>query len=292
MSKVLITGGTGLIGRRLTYLLTQKNHEVIILSRNPKQSNEFEWNPSTSYIDDAVFKGLDYIIHLAGAGIADERWSSKRKKIILDSRVKTADLLFTKVNELNVPLKGFLSASGIGYYGAITSDHIYTEEDEPTNEFISEVCVAWEKAALQFESLNIPVSIFRTGIVLAKNGGALKKMLTPIISPLGSGKQYMPWIHIDDLCNLYIWAIEEQQNGIFNAVCNEHHTNRSFSKALAKQTNKPYIGFPVPSFALKIAFGELASILLEGSRVSAQKIVDKGFTFKFPTLKKALHHLF
>ena len=291
MSKVLITGGTGLVGSRLTELLLEKNHEVVILSRNPKEQNEFKWDIKNDFIDDKSFENIDYIIHLAGAGIADERWSDKRKKVIIDSRVETANLLFKKVKELNLNLKGFVSASGSGYYGAVTSDKIFKETDKPGNDFLGEVCQKWEDAAHQFKALKVPVTILRTGIVLSKTGGALEKMKTPIISPLGSGKQYLPWIHIDDLAEMYIYTIENNIEGVFNAVAPEHHTSKTFSKALAKNINRPFIGINVPSFALKLMFGDMSQILLKGSRLSSKKIEKNGYPFRFKTLNKALSNL-
>jgi len=288
MAKILITGGTGLIGTQLTKLLIEKNHEVVILSRNPTEKNEFEWNISKKMIDEKAFDSVDFIIHLAGAGIADERWTSKRKKILIDSRVKSANLLFQKVKELNISLKGFISASGIGFYGAITSDNIFEESDDLGSDFIASICEKWETAALQFEKEKIPVTILRTGIVLSENGGALEKMRTPIVTPLGSGKQYLAWIHIKDLCEMYLKAIEGNLIGIYNAVAPEHHTSISFSKALAKSIKKPFIGIAVPSFLLQLTFGEMAIILLEGSRISSKKIEKSGFSFRFKTLEKAL----
>lgn len=292
MAKILITGGTGLVGSRLTKMLIDKNHKVVILTRSPDAENEFKWDLSKSYIDKKAFENVDYIIHLAGAGIADERWSKERKKVIIDSRVKTADLLFTTLKENNINIKGFISASGIGYYGAITTDKIFKETDKVGNDFLGEVCEKWENAAHQFKSLNIPVTILRTGIVLSEKGGALDKMKLPVISPLGSGKQYLPWIHIDDLCLMYIKAIDENMTGIFNAVGPEHHTSTTFSKALAKSINRPYLGICVPSFMLKLMFGDMSKILLEGSRISSKKITDTNFNFQFPTLKTALKNLF
>lgn len=292
MSRILITGGTGLVGKRLTEMLIKLNHEVLILSRNPKNDNEFKWDVSKNYIDNKALSNIDYIIHLAGAGIADKRWSSKRKKIIINSRVNTANLLFQKIKENNINLKGFISASGIGYYGAITSDIIFKEKDKVGQDFLAEVCQKWENAALQFEKLKIPVTIFRTGIVLSKTGGALEKMKTPVISPLGSGKQFLPWIHIDDLCEMYIRSIDNDLIGIFNAVAPEHHNSRTFSKALAKSISRPYIGICVPSITLKLLFGELAIILLEGSRISAKKIEKNGYSFRFKTLQKAFDNLY
>jgi uncharacterized protein (TIGR01777 family) len=291
MSKILITGGTGLVGSRLTKMLIDKNHEVVILSRNPKNKNEFKWDAAKKTIDEKAFENIEYIIHLAGAGIADERWSEKRKKLIIDSRVETTNLLFNTIRDKKINLKGFISASGIGYYGAITTDKIFKETDTVRNDFLGEVCQKWEDAAHQFKQLNIPVTILRTGVVLFKTGGALEKMKTPIISPLGSGKQYLPWIHIDDLCEMYIKAIEDNLTGIFNAVAPEHHTSTTFSKALAKSISKPYVGICVPSFMLKLLFGDMSKIILEGSRISSKKIENTNFKFQFPTLKTALKNL-
>ncbi|KOY50802.1 TIGR01777 family oxidoreductase [Polaribacter dokdonensis] len=292
MAKILITGGTGLVGSRLTELLINKKHEVNILTRTPDGSNEYKWDLSKKSIDTEAFKNVDYIIHLAGAGIADERWSDQRKKVIIDSRVKSANLLFSKAKELNIPLKGFISASGSGYYGAITTSKIFEETDAAGKDFLGEVCEKWEAAALQFKSLNIPVSILRTGIVLSKTGGALEKMKTPVIAALGSGKQYMPWIHIDDLCEMYLHQIEENLEGIYNAVAPEHKTSTDFSKELAKSISRPYVGINVPSFMLKLVFGDMAKILLEGSRISSKKIEKQNFTFRYPILSDGLINLF
>jgi hypothetical protein len=272
-------------------MLIKKNQEVVILSRNPKKENEFKWNLSKNYIDKEAFKNVDYIIHLAGAGIADERWTDQRKKVIIDSRVETANLLFTTLKENNISIKGFISASGIGYYGAITTDTIFKETAPVGNDFLGEVCKKWEDAAHQFKTLNIPVTILRTGIVLSKKGGALEKMRLPVISPLGSGQQYLPWIHIDDMCEMYIQAIEGSLEGIYNAVAPEHHTSKTFSKSLAKSIKRPYVGICVPSFMLKVLFGDLSVILLQGSRISAKKIEKNGYSFRFKTLKKALNNL-
>jgi uncharacterized protein (TIGR01777 family) len=291
MSKILITGGTGLVGTRLTQMLVDRNHDVVILSRNPKNKNEFKWDVSKNYVNIEAFKNIDYIIHLAGAGIADERWNAERKKIIIDSRVKTANLIFNVIKENSIKIKGFISASGIGYYGAVTTTTIFKETDTVGNDFLGDVCKKWEDAAHQFSTESIPVTILRTGIVLAKKGGALDKMKMPIISPLGLGKQYLAWIHIDDLCQMYIQSIEADLTGIYNAVAPQHQTSITFSKTLAESIKKPYLGIGVPSFMLKILFGELAVILLEGSRISTKKIEKNGFSFRFKTLKKALYNL-
>jgi len=292
MTKILITGGTGLVGTHLTKKLIEQNFEVAILTRNPKQKNEFKWDISKGYIDEKAFENIDFIIHLAGAGIADERWSEKRKKIIITSRVASANLLFSKVKDLKIPLKKFISASATGFYGAITTDKIFTEKDIAANDFLGNVCVLWENAALQFEKQNIKTTILRTGIVLSKNGGALAKMKTPIITPIGSGKQFIPWIHIDDLCEMYLKAIkDEKMIGIFNAVAPEHQTSKAFSKSLSKSIERFFLPIGVPAFLLKLLFGNMAVILLKGSRVSSEKIIKNGFTFQYPTLKKAFKNL-
>jgi uncharacterized protein (TIGR01777 family) len=295
MKKVLITGGTGLIGKRLSSLLQSKGYEVRILSRskNPESPYKvFIWNLDTSYIDEKTFKDLDYIVHLAGAGIADKKWSEKRKQIIIDSRVESTNLLYNTVKKLQTPLKGFISASAVGYYGSVTSDTIFDETHQPATDFLGKVCRLWEESIFKFQQSNIRTVALRTGIVLSNHGGALKKMKTPIITPLGNGKQYMPWIHIDDMCEMYIKAIEDTSlEGAYNAVAPEHHTNASFSKAIAKNFKRPFIPIGAPAFILKTVFGEMATVILNGSRASVEKIKKAGFQFKYPMLKEALKNI-
>ena len=291
----MITGGSGLIGRRLSFLLKSRGYEVRILSRsnNPKNNYKtFVWNVSEQYINDSAFEGLNHIIHLAGAGIADKRWSEKRKKEIIASRVASTNLLYNTVKRLKTPLDSFISASATGYYGAITSETIFEEKDKPAKDFLGKVCSLWEDSIFQFNEIKIRTVALRTGIVLSKDGGALKKMKTPIITSLGNGKQYMPWIHIDDLCELYIKAIEDQEfKGAFNAVSSEHISNLSFSKKISKIFNYPFLAIGAPSFILQIVFGEMSTIILNGSRISANKIKQAGFKFKFENLEKALKNL-
>ena len=295
MRKVLITGGSGLIGRRLSFLLKSRGYEVRILSRsnNPKNSYKtFLWNISEKTINDSAFEDLNHIIHLAGAGIADKRWSEKRKKEIIACRVASTNLLYNTVKRLKTPLDSFISASATGYYGAITSETIFEEKDKPAKDFLGKVCSLWEDSIFQFNEIKIRTVALRTGIVLSKDGGALKKMKTPIITSLGNGKQYMPWIHIDDLCELYIKAIEDQEfKGAFNAVSSEHISNLSFSKKVSKIFNHPFLAVGTPSFILQIVFGEMSTIILNGSRISANKIKQAGFKFKFENLEKALKNL-
>ena len=291
----MITGGSGLIGRRLSFLLKSRGYEVRILSRsnNPKNNYKtFVWNVSEQYINESAFEGLNHIIHLAGAGIADKRWSEKRKKEIIASRVTSTNLLYNTVKRLKTPLNSFISASATGYYGAVTSETIFEEKDKPAKDFLGKVCSLWEDSIFQFNEIKIRTVALRTGIVLSKDGGALKKMKTPVITSLGNGKQYMPWIHIDDLCELYIKAIEDEQfKGAFNAVSSEHISNLSFSKKISKIFNYPFLAIGAPSFILQIVFGEMSTIILNGSRISANKIKQAGFKFKFENLEKALNNL-
>ena len=295
MNTILISGGTGLIGRRLSYLLKAKGYKIHLLSRecNPKNLfPTFLWNINQYTIDDSAFNGVSHIIHLTGAGVANKRWTNKRKNEILDSRVASTNLLYDTVKRLEVPLKSFVAASATGYYGSTTTNKIFKETNRPGNNFLSKVCELWEKAINQFEHLKIRTVILRTGIVLSNEGGALKKMTTPVITSIGNGKQFMPWIHIDDLCELYIKGIEDNKfQGVYNAVSTEHITNFSFSKVLSKIVKKPFIPFMAPKVLLKIALGEMSSIILNGNRVSAEKIKQAGFKFKFEDLKKALKNL-
>ena len=295
MKKVLITGGNGLIGKRLSFLLASRGYEVRILSRSNSLKNNYKtflWNVSKKYINDSAFEGLNHIIHLAGAGIADKRWSEKRKKEIIASRVASTNLLYNTVKRLKTPLNSFISASATGYYGAVTSETIFEEKDKPAKDFLGKVCSLWEDSIFQFNEIKIRTVALRTGIVLSKDGGALKKMKTPVITALGNGKQYMPWIHIDDLCELYLKAIEDEQfKGAFNAVSSEHISNLSFSKKISKIFNHPFLAIGAPSFILQIVFGEMSTIILNGSRISANKIQQAGFNFKFENLEKALKNL-
>ncbi len=290
MTTILITGGTGLVGQSLQQKLIDKNYSVRVLSRNPTNPTEFYWNIDNNEIDEKGLLDVAYIIHLAGTGIADKRWSLKRKQEIIDSRTKSTKLLLHKINQLKIPLKGFIAASAIGYYGAITSENIFKESDAPAADFLGNVCQQWEQASLAFKKQHIPTTILRTGIVLSKNGGALSKMNTPIaIAPIASGKQYIPWIHIEDLTNLYIKAIEDKLfTGIYNAAAPETQTSFSFAKILATKTKKIFIPFGVPTFVLKILFGKMSLLLTKGSRVSSEKTKKAGFNFSYKNLSKAL----
>jgi len=297
MINILVTGGTGLIGKQLSLRLREKGYNIFILSRSSSDTpNTYYWNIKDGYIEPRAIEEADYIIHLAGAGIADERWTKSRKKELIDSRVKSTKLLFEKITALNPKLKGFITASGIGYYGAITSEKIFIENDVAGTDFLATICKLWEKEAMKFDAINIRTVILRTGVVLSKNGGALEKISKPIKlgvgSSLGSGNQYVPWIHITDLCNMYIEAIENTKlHGIYNAVSSEHTTNTELTHSIAESIHKKIRLPNTPKIVLKTLLGKMAVILLEGSRVSSEKISTAGFYFKYATLKEALKDL-
>lgn len=296
---ILITGGSGLVGSSLTTLLTSRGYTVSHLSRSADLSGPvkaYAWDYLSGKMDKAALEGVDAIVHLAGAGIADSRWTDQRKKVIVDSRVQTAALLERTCREMNHWPGAFISASGINYYGSATSSHIYTETDPPAESFIGQCCVAWEEAALAFGP-HSRVALLRTGVVLSAKGGALPKIDAPVKygvgAPLGSGKQWMPYVHIDDLCAMYLHAIENPAvEGPYNATSSDHVTNKGLTKAIAKVLGKPLWLPSVPAFALKLVLGEMSEILLEGSRASSEKISETGFNFQYDSLTPALESLY
>lgn len=296
MAIILITGGSGLVGKALTNRLILGGHEVRILSRNPQSSSQlksFYWNVEKNEIDEKAFEGVEHIVHLAGIGIADKRWTNARKQDIIDSRVNSMKLITDVVKKKNIKLKSFVGASAIGIYGMTTSEQIFSETDNGTDDFLTQSCTQWENSYQQIQTLSSKNCIIRIGVVLSKNGGALKKLL-PLFqlglgSAVGSGKQYMPWIHIEDLVSVFHEALfNSNYNGIYNAVSTEETTNYSFSKQLAKSLSKPFFLPNVPAFLLKLLFGEMANVLLKGSRVSNQKLINEGFEFKYSALSDAL----
>lgn len=297
--KVLITGGSGLLGRAITKKLLDQKFEVVHLTRSKNSASgvkTFEWDWANNLIDENCFNGVTHIIHLAGAGIADKPWTMKRKRTIIKSRVLTARLIHEKIKQLNIPIKAFISASGIGYYGAVTNEKIYSTEDKPHHDFIAQCCIQWEEAADLFKDQTRLVKL-RLGIILDKNNGALPKILSIIKkgigSPIGKGNQYMPWIHIDDAAELFIFCLKNEKiNGLFNAVASQHVNNKEFTNSLAKANNKKIRLPNVPAFILKGIYGELADILLYGVRIDNTKIIENGFRFNFDSLEKALKNIY
>ncbi|MBY0067581.1 MULTISPECIES: TIGR01777 family oxidoreductase [Empedobacter] len=291
---ILLTGGSGLIGSELTKILIKNGHQVRILTREKEIEHPFyHWEKDT--IDEKVFENLDGIIHLAGSLIA-KRWTNSYKKEIFSSRVDTANLLFEYVKKLNIDLKFFISASGTAYYGQITSNKIFKESDEPNIDFLGKVCVAWENAAYQFEKIGARVVCLRTSFVLSKNGEGFKLLKKPIQlgvgANLGNGKQWMPWIHITDLIQMYAEAVDNDKiKGSYNASSPQYINHSEFNHTLARKMNKPFFIPNIPAFVMKLALGEMSSLVLNGSRIDATKIQETGFKFQYPTLEKALEEL-
>lgn len=300
METVLITGGSGLIGKHLCLRLKEKGFNVTILSTTRQKVEGFTtyfWDINKKIIEKQAIEDADYIIHLAGANIGEKRWTTERKRVIIDSRVKSAELIFNTLKENNKTLKAFVSASAVGYYGAVTSDKIFTETDQAATDFLGETCRLWEQSADAFSELGIRTVKIRTGVVLAHQDRALTKMITQIKlgigSALGNGKQYLPWIHIEDLCQIYIKAIEDKEmNGPYNAVAPDIRTNKEFTHVLATTLNKPFWFPNIPAFILKLFFGEMSDVILKGSKVSCAKILSMNFTFKFANLENAFMDLF
>ena len=294
----MITGASGLIGKRLTELLVQKGHQVSHLGRKQSVGSvpSYVWDVKNGKLDINALKGIDTIIHLAGAGIADKPWTNERKTEILESRTQSTQLLYKTLQQNPHTVQTFISASAIGYYGFEASEKMFTEDSEAGNDFLASVTRKWEEEVDTLKVLSLRVAKIRIGIVLSTDGGALKPMIIPIKyfvgSPLGSGKQWMSWIHIDDLCSMFIYAGEnENLDGVYNATSPTAATNAEFTNAIAKVLKRPIWLPKVPEFVLTILLGEMASLITQGSRVSSKKIQESGFVFQYPTLQSALENL-
>jgi len=307
MTTILITGGTGMIGKALTEALLEKNYKIIILSRNPGKYQPVAgnlsyagWDIPSQTIDKEAIARADYIIHLAGAGIADKRWTKKRKQEILDSRVKSSELLAKTLQEIPNKVKAVISASAIGWYGddpVIPNPKPFTEDDPADSSFLGDTCRQWEKSIEPIMSLGKRVVKIRTGIVLSKGGGAFKEFEKPlrfgIAAILGSGRQICSWIHIDDLVRLYISAIEDDTlRGVYNAVAPKPVSNKELTLQLAhEKKGKFFIPVYVPSFVLKTILGEMGLEVLKSATVSCDKVHYTGFTFLYPSIEAALKNL-
>lgn len=289
---VLIAGGTGLIGRQLEKTFLNKGYTVFVLSRNPRRQNEYKWDPIKKEINFPLLDQIDVLINLSGAGIVDKRWTESRKKELYDSRIGTNEFLYSLIDRMS-SLKQFISSSGINCYGYYDDQKIYREEDPFGDDYLSKLVESWESSADLFTS-HVKVAKIRTAVVLDKNGGALKKMSETVKwgigSPLGTGKQMMPWIHNEDLVKLIVHVIEENMEGPINAVAN-CDSNKDFMRSLATVLKKPFFAPNVPSFVLKLIFGEMSAVLLNGLKASNEKIIKSGFNFRFTKVEDALKDL-
>ncbi|KAA3622634.1 MAG: TIGR01777 family protein [Bacteroidetes bacterium] len=295
---VLIAGGSGLVGKRLSELLSEKGYTVAWLSRRANKSGRFpayRWDLESGFIEEEAIKNADFVINLAGTPIADKPWTARRKQEIIESRTKSIRLLNQYFEKVKFP-KVYCSATAIGIYGD-RGDELIDETTPPgTKGFLPESCIAWEKAYQEVNSPDLRSVALRVGIVLSEKGGALEKIAMPfnffVAGWLGSGKQWYSWIHIDDMCQMFIHAIENDQvKGIYNAVAPNPVTNKNLVRTIKKVLRKPAIMAPVPEFALRATMGEMADMVLDSSKISSRKIEETGFNFQFPELEGALEDL-
>ncbi|AKD57286.1 TIGR01777 family oxidoreductase [Spirosoma radiotolerans] len=297
---VLITGGTGSIGRRLTQMLRQEGYQVSLLSRSPKSIPDvrvYQWDIKKGHIDPQAIATADHIIHLAGEAIADERWSDQRKEDILNSRTQSTDLLVQALAKNPHHVKSFVGASAIGYYGGDTADRPLTETSQGGSDFLAQVVRAWERSEEQIAALGIRTVKLRIGVVLMAEGGALPKLAQPIRlgagAPIGSGQQYISWIHLDDLCRLFSRGLsDETWQGVYNAVAPNPVTNETLTRAIAGVLHRPILLPNIPNFAIKLLYGEMAIVVTGGNYVLNKRIADEtDFVYQHSDLKTALQDL-
>lgn len=297
--KVLIAGGSGLIGSHITEKLLAQGYAVNYLSRKPEKMERIKayyWDPDAGQFDEQALHEVEYVINLAGADIAGKRWSAERKRLILESRTKSTAFLRDQLKKGKHQVKTLISASGINHYGMDTGDKWVNEKSDPGKEFLPNVTKAWEDEATLYGDLGIRVVILRFGVVLSSSGGALEKMLKPVKyglgAALGSGQQWMSWIHIDDLAGIIGFSLNEERiNGIYNAVSPNPVSNKELTKKAADILGKPLFMPNIPAFVLRLALGEMAAMLLGSCRASAKKIIEAGYNFNFPTIDQSLKDL-
>jgi uncharacterized protein (TIGR01777 family) len=292
--KVLIAGGSGLVGSFLADYLYERNYEVSILSRSVKKHERYtyhKWDLDKMEIG-AEAVNANHIINLTGAGIADKRWTASRKKEIIESRVQAAQLLKKGLEKSNHKPTSYISASAIGIYGDRGNEQLTEESAIGESDFMVECCDLWEAEAKKLEGLSDQFSILRIGIVLSSKGGALAKFVLPLklgqANYFGAGKNYYSWIHISDLSKIILAAIKGETSGIINAVSPTPHTNKEFMRACKKAIAPYALLYPVPAFTIKLALGEMSKVILNSNRVIPQKLMDDGFEFEFPELQKAV----
>lgn len=296
---ILLTGASGTIGKQLTVLLLNKGYQVSHLSRKPADSKyikTFVWDVPKGVIDPKCIDEVDIIIHLAGAGVADKRWTDERKKELEDSRIKSIELIYDLLRREKHRVKKIVSASATGYYGD-RGDELLTEDSTPANDFLARLCIDWENAVDEGKALGLKVLKFRTGVVLTKDGGALPKLVMPVKFgvglPLGTGKQYIPWIHYHDVIDMYLYGVEQEDlTGVYNMVAPNSVTNTQMTKAVAKQLKRPLWLPNVPAVFLKLLLGEMSIIVLAGANISAKKIEQAGFKFSFSQIEGALKDIY
>lgn len=289
-----------MIGKRLTQLLLEKGYKVAYLSRKHESIPNvtvYRWDIDKNWIDDKALANADYIIHLAGAGIADTRWTDKRRREIINSRTKTIELIARELQGRPYKVKAFVSASAIGFYGSDTGNTQLTEQTPSGSDFLAHVTRHWENSAELIDNIGIRTTKLRIGVVLSNEGGALPKISMPIRwgigAPIGNGNQWMSWIHLDDLCRLFIAALENNKwHGIYNAVAPTPVTNTELTRQIAKVLHRPLWLPAIPAFALRLVYGEMANVVLGGNYVINHRIrTETDFIYQFENLQSALQDL-
>lgn len=299
--RVIITGGTGLIGRALAKSLSADGHEIIVLTRNPRQPEnapanikQVKWDGVTASGWGQLADGAGAIVNLAGESIADGRWTNERKRRIYASRINAGMAVTDAIQAATTKPEVLIQASAVGFYGP-HQDEILTEDAAPGSDFLAQVCFDWEASTESVESLGVRRAIIRSGIVLSNEGGAWPRIVLPFKlfagGPIGNGKQYWPWIHLDDQVGAIRYLINNPEaKGIFNFSAPTPLTNKEFAAKLGQTMGRPAF-FPVPSFVLQTAFGEMSTILLDGQRAVPQRLQELGYTYKFPTVEAAFKDL-
>ncbi|HEX6332791.1 MAG TPA: TIGR01777 family oxidoreductase [Flavisolibacter sp.] len=303
MATVVISGGTGMIGTALTEALLKKGYRVVILTRDASKKSEqgirySQWDPERGQMDEEMLRKADYVIHLAGANVGASRWSHKRKMEILNSRVKSGELLVKALTSASHHVRAFISASAMGYYGPDPEKpgRPFTESDPPAHDYLANVVQHWERAVAALHDTSVRTVLLRGGIVLSREGGAFREYLKPfklgVATILGTGKQVISWIHIDDLVRMYIEAMEDPHwEGVYNAVAPEHVTNEQLIRTMIREGRRKAMAVRVPVPVLKIALGEMSVEVLKSTTVSSAKTEARGFMFLFPTIKSAVRNL-
>jgi uncharacterized protein len=295
--RILITGAGGLIGKALQKSFDHRGYQVLLATRSdPKKPNQIQWSPETGFLEEDIerLEGLDAVVHLAGESISGLRWTDEKKKAIRDSRVIGTQNIVNTLAELKEKPKVFVSASAMGFYGD-RGDEIVTETSRPGDNFLAEVCKEWEAESRRAEDSGIRTVLLRTGIVLSKDGGALATMMTPfkfgVGGVIGSGKQWMSWVSLDDVVDIINYAIENRDlRGAVNVASPNPVTNEEFTKTLGEVLYRPTI-LPLPEFAVNLVFGEMGdALLLNSTRVEPKRLLDAGYEFKFKNLKSAIEH--
>jgi uncharacterized protein len=293
---ILIAGGTGLIGTQLTGMARAAGHEVRILTRRPSAQGHFQWDPAAGTIDDAALDGVQVVINLAGAGIADKRWTEARKRELIESRIQSADTLRAALERTKKRPDVYVAASAIGIYGDSGETLVDETYQTDSQDFMVVCCRRWEEATQQVTALGIRTVTLRIGVVLAAAGGALQEFVRPLRLGVGGyfgdGQAWFSWIHYYDMCKMLLWAAQTPHlSGVYNAVAPHPVRNKPVVQAIGRAMGRWALYLPAPAWVMRLALGEMSAVVLNSNRVSAQRVLDAGFEFEYPDLDDALKNI-